>query len=127
MTQERQPVRIEARGPAYWRVTFDNLPFNLNDPELEGNVARIVDQLEADSELKVVVFDSALDDYMETDMTVGVKGPKSDPAVISRIALDGVEAGEVEILADEVSLSVRSGLRAEWRPCTPSAKPGSGR
>ena len=48
--------------------------------------------------------------YMDTDMTVGVKGPKSDPAVVARIALDGIEAGEFEILADEVSRSVRSGL-----------------
>ena len=46
--------------------------------------------------------------YMDTDMTVGVKGPKSDPAVVARIALDGIEKGEVEILADEVSRSLRS-------------------
>jgi NAD(P)-dependent dehydrogenase (short-subunit alcohol dehydrogenase family) len=48
--------------------------------------------------------------YMDTDMTVGVKAPKSDPAIVARTALDGIEAGEFEILADEVSRSVRSGL-----------------
>ena len=48
--------------------------------------------------------------YMDTDMTIGVSAPKSDPAVVARIALDGIEAGEFEILADEVSHSVRSGL-----------------
>lgn len=48
--------------------------------------------------------------YMDTDMTVGVEGHKSDPAVVARIALDGIENGEVEVLADEVSRSLRSGL-----------------
>src|SRR5580698_1712978 len=48
--------------------------------------------------------------YMDTDMTVGVKGPKSDPAAVAQIALDGIENGEVEILADEVSRSLRSAL-----------------
>jgi hypothetical protein len=49
---------------------------------------------------------------MDTDMTVRVKGPKSDPTVGARIALDGIEAGEFEILVYEVSRSVRSGLAA---------------
>ncbi|GAA3466530.1 hypothetical protein [Nonomuraea roseola] len=58
----REPVRAERRGPAYWRVTFDNPPLNLYDPEVEGCLTRIGYQLEADAEVKVVVFDSALAD-----------------------------------------------------------------
>jgi NAD(P)-dependent dehydrogenase (short-subunit alcohol dehydrogenase family) len=61
--------------------------------------------------------------YMETDMTVGVEGPKSDPAVVARIGLEGIENGEVEILADEVSLSVRSGLAGGVAALYPRAKP----
>ena len=60
--------------------------------------------------------------YMDTDMTVGVKGPKSDPAVVARIALDGIEAGEFEILADEVSRSVRSGLAGRVAALLPVAR-----
>ena len=41
--------------------------------------------------------------YMDTDMTATVTEPKSNPADIAAIALDALEAGEVEILADEVS------------------------
>ncbi len=45
--------------------------------------------------------------YMATDMTIGITDPKSDPADVARAALDGIEQGETEILADEVSVMVR--------------------
>jgi NAD(P)-dependent dehydrogenase (short-subunit alcohol dehydrogenase family) len=48
--------------------------------------------------------------YMDTDMTRDVDAPKSDPAVIAKIAIDGIEAGDAEILADDVSRQVQAGL-----------------
>ena len=48
--------------------------------------------------------------YMDTDMTTGVEAPKSDPAEIARIAVDGLVAGSPEIVADEVSRRVQAGL-----------------
>jgi NAD(P)-dependent dehydrogenase (short-subunit alcohol dehydrogenase family) len=48
--------------------------------------------------------------YMDTDMAADVTAPKSDPAHVATIALDALEAGEVEILADEVSRQVQAGL-----------------
>jgi NAD(P)-dependent dehydrogenase (short-subunit alcohol dehydrogenase family) len=65
--------------------------------------------------------------YMDTDMTVDVNAPKSDPAEIARIALDGIETGEVEILADEISLSVRSGLAGGVAALYPLPKSKSSR
>ncbi|RKS77400.1 short-subunit dehydrogenase [Motilibacter peucedani] len=50
--------------------------------------------------------------YTDTDMTAGVDAPKNDPADVVRVALDAVEAGEVEILADETSRSVKGALGA---------------
>ncbi|WP_406437325.1 enoyl-CoA hydratase/isomerase family protein [Streptomyces sp. NBC_01613] len=44
-------------------MTFDNAPLNLYDPEIEAALAGIVDRLEADLDVKVVVFDSALPDF----------------------------------------------------------------
>ncbi|MCW2602136.1 MAG: short-chain dehydrogenase [Pseudonocardiales bacterium] len=41
--------------------------------------------------------------YMDTDMIAHVTAPKSDPAVIARLALDAIAAGEHEIVADDVS------------------------
>ncbi|MGY1619459.1 SDR family oxidoreductase [Geodermatophilus sp. SYSU D00691] len=48
--------------------------------------------------------------YMDTGMTVGVEAPKSDPAEIARLAVDAIEAGSYEIVADDVSRRVRAGL-----------------
>lgn len=48
--------------------------------------------------------------FMDTDMVRHVEGRKSDPAAIAARALDGIAAGEVEILADDVSHQVRAGL-----------------
>jgi len=48
--------------------------------------------------------------YVDTDMTARVQAPKSDPAEVVRIVLDGVEAGELEVLADATSRDVRAHL-----------------
>jgi NAD(P)-dependent dehydrogenase (short-subunit alcohol dehydrogenase family) len=50
--------------------------------------------------------------YMDTDMTRNVDAPKTDPAVIAKLALDGIEAGDAEIIADEISKQVLAGLSA---------------
>jgi NAD(P)-dependent dehydrogenase (short-subunit alcohol dehydrogenase family) len=48
--------------------------------------------------------------YADTPMTSSVDAPKADPADIVRAALDGLEAGEHEVLADEISRNVKAGL-----------------
>jgi NAD(P)-dependent dehydrogenase (short-subunit alcohol dehydrogenase family) len=48
--------------------------------------------------------------YMDTDMTRGLDTAKSDPAGIAKIAIDGVAAGQAEIIADDVSRTVLAGL-----------------
>ncbi|MFF4808563.1 SDR family oxidoreductase [Micromonospora chersina] len=48
--------------------------------------------------------------YMDTDMAAGVTAPKSDPAEIARLAVDGIEADRYEIVADDTSRQVLAGL-----------------
>jgi NAD(P)-dependent dehydrogenase (short-subunit alcohol dehydrogenase family) len=50
--------------------------------------------------------------YVDTDMTAAVTEPKSDPRVIARAAVDGIEAGADEVLADEITRTVRASLGA---------------
>jgi enoyl-CoA hydratase/carnithine racemase len=44
-------------------VTFENPPINFFDPEVTASLQGLVDLLEADDEVKVVVFDSADPEY----------------------------------------------------------------
>jgi NAD(P)-dependent dehydrogenase (short-subunit alcohol dehydrogenase family) len=48
--------------------------------------------------------------YMDTDMTRRLDVPKSDPAVIAKLAIDGLAAGDAEVIADETSKQVLAGL-----------------
>jgi NAD(P)-dependent dehydrogenase (short-subunit alcohol dehydrogenase family) len=57
--------------------------------------------------------------YMDTDLARRVTAPKADPADIARIALDGIEKGEAEIVADEISQQVLAGLSAGTRGLYP--------
>jgi NAD(P)-dependent dehydrogenase (short-subunit alcohol dehydrogenase family) len=51
----------------------------------------------------------------DTDMTAGYDVPKADPAVIVKAGLDGLEAGDWEVLADEWSRVAKAGLAADPR------------
>jgi NAD(P)-dependent dehydrogenase (short-subunit alcohol dehydrogenase family) len=51
--------------------------------------------------------------YMDTDMTAGLAGPKSDPDAVAALTLAGIEAGEFEVLADDISQHVRSALSGD--------------
>ena len=48
--------------------------------------------------------------YMDTDMVRELDVPKVDPALVAKLALDGLAAGAVEILADDTSRRVQRGL-----------------
>lgn len=50
--------------------------------------------------------------YTDTGMTADLDVEKADPAVIVAAVWDAVEAGEHEVLADQVSRDVRAGLSA---------------
>jgi enoyl-CoA hydratase/carnithine racemase len=56
-------IRVARRSPAYWRVTIDNPPINVMGPEMVKQWQEVINALEADEHVRVVVFDSAVDDY----------------------------------------------------------------
>jgi NAD(P)-dependent dehydrogenase (short-subunit alcohol dehydrogenase family) len=51
--------------------------------------------------------------YVDTDLTRGFEVPKSTPEAIVKRALDGLEAGLDEVLADEITVQVKRGMTAE--------------
>jgi enoyl-CoA hydratase/carnithine racemase len=63
---DSKQVHLERRTPSYWRVTFDNPPLNIFGPETIPQLNSVVTALENDSDVKVVVFDSAVDGFFLT-------------------------------------------------------------
>ena len=59
-------IRFVRRASSYWRVTFDNPPLNIFGPETIPELNEIVTALETDENVKVVVFDSAVEGFFLT-------------------------------------------------------------
>jgi len=62
LTKAKQ-LRITRRSPAYWRITIDNPPINVMGPEMVREFQDVIDAIETDGDVRVVVFDSAVEGY----------------------------------------------------------------
>jgi len=60
-TISTEEIRVERRLPSYWRVTFDMPPLNIFGPKHLPQLNDVVTAIETDPNVKVVVFDSAVD------------------------------------------------------------------
>jgi enoyl-CoA hydratase/carnithine racemase len=63
VTESTAAVRIVAETPAYWRVMFDYPPFNVLDATVYESLQNLLGRMDADPELRVVVFESAIPDF----------------------------------------------------------------
>lgn len=50
---------------------------------------------------------------VETDMSAGIDAPKSSPAAIVAAALNGIEAGATEILADDITVGLKAQMHLD--------------
>jgi NAD(P)-dependent dehydrogenase (short-subunit alcohol dehydrogenase family) len=84
------------------------------------NAARL--ELRAQGTLVTGVFAGLID----TDMVAGIEAPKADPREVADRTLDAVEAGEEEVLADDIARRIKADLpedltkiyagMADWSP-----------
>lgn len=58
--------------------------------------------------------------YMDTDMAAMVTAPKTNPKLVADAILDAVEAGEPEVLVDDISRQVRAALSGPLEGLYPS-------
>ncbi|MGA7567679.1 MAG: enoyl-CoA hydratase/isomerase family protein [Terriglobales bacterium] len=74
-------IRVSRRSPAYWRVTIDNPPINVMGPEMVKQFQEVIKALENDEQVRVVVFESAVDDYFlnHSDFTAKIEDLTSLP------------------------------------------------
>lgn len=59
-------IRLDRRLPSYWRVTFDMPPVNIFGPRHLPLLNDIITTIETDPQVKVVVFDSAVEGFFIT-------------------------------------------------------------
>jgi enoyl-CoA hydratase/carnithine racemase len=59
-------IHLTRRSPNYWRVTLNHPPLNIFGPETIPQLHEIVTALETDEQVKVVVFDSAVEGFFLT-------------------------------------------------------------
>lgn len=61
-----QLVFLTKESPALWRVTLNNPPVNIFGPKTIPQFNEIITAIESDEQLKVVVFDSAIEGFFLT-------------------------------------------------------------
>jgi enoyl-CoA hydratase/carnithine racemase len=66
-------VRLNRVSPAYWRVIMNNPPLNLMGPEFVLQFRDIMCAIESDEQLKVVVFESAVEGFFLNHSDFNVK------------------------------------------------------
>jgi enoyl-CoA hydratase/carnithine racemase len=66
-------VRLNRVSPAYWRVIMNNPPLNLMGPEFVLQFRDIMSAIESDEQLKVVVFESAVEGFFLNHSDFNVK------------------------------------------------------
>jgi len=59
-------IRLQQHSPSYWRVTFELPPLNIFGPTAIPQLEEIIRSLEHDRDVKVVVFDSAVEGFFLT-------------------------------------------------------------
>jgi enoyl-CoA hydratase/carnithine racemase len=62
----REQIYLTRRSLHYWRVTIDRPPLNIFGPETIPQLNEIITALESDKQVKVVVFDSAVEGFFLT-------------------------------------------------------------
>ena len=59
-------ILLTRRSPTYWRVTFNLPPVNFFGPTNIPQLNEVITALETDKDVKVVVFDSAVEGFFLT-------------------------------------------------------------
>jgi enoyl-CoA hydratase/carnithine racemase len=59
-------IRLTRRSPQYWRVTIDHPPLNIFGPATIPQLDEVITAIETNKQVKVVVFDSAVEGFFLT-------------------------------------------------------------
>jgi enoyl-CoA hydratase/carnithine racemase len=60
---EEAQIKVTRPSATFWRVTFENPPLNVVGPQFVREFRGVITAVEADQEVKVLVFDSAVEGF----------------------------------------------------------------
>jgi len=63
---EAKQILLTRPSPHYWRITIDHPPLNIFGPDTIPQLNDVITALETDTQVKVVVFDSAVEGFFLT-------------------------------------------------------------
>jgi len=90
-------ILVERVSPSYWRVVINNPPLNLMEPKIVVQFREVMAAIESDEQLRVVVFESAVEGFFLnhsdfnvkleelTDLPQGPSGLETWPDVLERL------------------------------------------
>ncbi len=131
-------IRLSKASATYWRVTFDYPPLNLMGPEFLVEFDEIITEIESNEQLRVVVFDSAVEGFFlnHSDFTVeleeltslpqGPTGLEAWPDILVRLTRAPVvsiakirgratgNGSEITLACDMAFISREKGLLSQW-------------
>jgi enoyl-CoA hydratase/carnithine racemase len=138
MTTSKPQIRLTRSSAAYWRVSFDNPPLNVLGPQFVREFGEIISAIETDSDVKVVIFESAVDgfflnhsDFLAdmtelTSMPQGPTGLEAWPDILVRITRAPVvsiamirgratgNGSEIALACDMTFASREKALLSQW-------------
>jgi enoyl-CoA hydratase/carnithine racemase len=78
---EKAQIRVTRSSNAYWRVSLDNPPLNVMGPQLVREFREIINAVEADEDVRVLVFESAVEGFFlnHSDFNADMKELTSMP------------------------------------------------
>src|SRR5215813_4454314 len=134
-TRRDTRVRLTRLSPHRWRVTLDHPPLNIFGPETIPQLNEIITALETNEQVKVVVFDSAVDGFFLTHynflakLEVSTAGPTGLPPlpdmfvrlsrapVVSIVSIRGRATGvgsELALASDMRFASREKAILSQW-------------
>jgi enoyl-CoA hydratase/carnithine racemase len=138
LATKAKQIRLSKASATYWRVTFDYPPLNLMGPEFLVEFDKIITAIESDEQLRVVVFDSAVEGFFlnHSDFTVkleeltslpqGPTGLEAWPDILVRLTRAPVvsiakirgratgNGSEITLACDMAFISREKGLLSQW-------------
>ena len=75
---DAKQILLARPSPHYWRITIDDPPLNIFGPDTIPQLNEVITALETDEQVKVVVFDSAVEGFFSRT-TISLPNSRTRP------------------------------------------------